>query len=160
GSSLNQQFGLPIFVGSLLLVILIMLAMTLKLGKVIAVIGSVTPFLLIAIVGIAIYSLITLDMSFSELELIALDQEKIFLDLIISEITDVSFNIAVSARIAIVMGAYERNEHVAALVGFLGGLGIGVLIILAHLAICSQVDVVAQYDLPLLSLVNNVSRVL
>src|SRR5690625_2664000 len=29
GSSLNQQFGLPVFVGSLLLVILIMLAMTL-----------------------------------------------------------------------------------------------------------------------------------
>src|SRR5699024_11292680 len=67
GSSLNQQFGLPVFVGSLLLVILIMLAMTLKLDKVIAVIGSVTPFLLIAIVGIAIYSLITMDMSFSEL---------------------------------------------------------------------------------------------
>src|SRR5690625_7887188 len=61
---------------------------------------------------------------------------------------------------AIVMGASERNENVAALGGFLGGLGIGVLIILAHLAIFSQVDVVAQYDLPLLSLVNNVSPVL
>src|SRR5699024_6363509 len=54
GSSLNQQFGLPVFIGSLLLVILIMLAMALKLDKVIAVIGSITPFLLIAIVGIAI----------------------------------------------------------------------------------------------------------
>src|SRR5699024_4941229 len=71
-----------------------------------------------------------------------------------------SFNIAVGAGMAIVMGASERNENVAALGGFLGGLGIGVLIILAHLAIFSQVDVVAQYDLPLLSLVNNVSLVL
>src|SRR5699024_7197636 len=42
GSSLNQQFGLPVFIGSLLLVILIMLAMALKLDKVIAVIGSIT----------------------------------------------------------------------------------------------------------------------
>src|SRR5690625_3801162 len=160
GSSLNQQFGLPVFVGSLLLVILIMLAMTLKLDKVIAVIGSVTPFLLIAIVGIAIYSLITMDMSFSELEPIALEQEKSFPHWLISGINYASFNIAVGAGMAIVMGASERNENVAALGGFLGGLGIGVLIILAHLAIFSQVDVVAQYDLPLLSLVNNVSPVL
>src|SRR5690625_2857132 len=160
GSSLNQQFGLPVFVGSLLLVILIMLAMTLKLDKVIAVIGSVTPFLLIAIVGIAIYSLITVVMSFSELELIALEQEKSFPHWLISGINYASFNIAVGAGMAIVMGASERNENVAALGGFLGGLGIGVLIILAHLAIFSQVDVVAQYDLPLLSLVNNVSPVL
>src|SRR5690625_5241624 len=160
GSSLNQKFVLPVFVGSLLLVILIMLAMTLKLDKVIAVIGSVTPFLLIAIVGIAIDSLITMDMSFSELEPIALEQEKSFPHWLISGINYASFNIAVGAGMAIVMGASERNENVAALGGFLGGLGIGVLIILAHLAIFSQVDVVAQYDLPLLSLVNNVSPVL
>src|SRR5699024_12186375 len=38
GSSLNQQFGLPVFVGCLLLVILIMLVMTFKLDKVIDVI--------------------------------------------------------------------------------------------------------------------------
>src|SRR5690625_513785 len=49
GSSLNQQFGLPVFVGSLILVILMMATMLLKVDKVIAVIGSVTPFLLIAI---------------------------------------------------------------------------------------------------------------
>src|SRR5690625_7535811 len=111
GSSLNQQFGLPVFVGSLLLVILIMLAMTLKLDKVIAVIGSVTPFILIAIAGIAIYSLITMDMSFSELEPIALEQEKSFPHWLISGINYASFNIAVGAGMAIEMGAYERNEN-------------------------------------------------
>src|SRR5690625_6982101 len=101
-----------------------------------------------------------MDMSFSELEPIALEQEKSFPHWLISGINYASFNIAVGAGMAIVMGASERNENVAALGGFLGGLGIGVLIILAHLAIFSQVDVVAQYDLPLLSLVNNVSPVL
>src|SRR5690625_7576187 len=94
-----------------------------------------------------------MDMSFSELEPIALEQEKSFPHWLISGINYASFNIAVGAGMAIVMGASERNENVAALGGFLGGLGIGVLIILAHLAIFSQVDVVAHYDLPLLSLV-------
>src|SRR5699024_11539753 len=107
-----------------------------------------------------IYSLITMDMSFSELEPIALEQEKSFPHSLISGINYASFNIAVGAGMATVMGASERNENVAALGGVLGGLGIGVLIILAHLPIFSQVDVVVQYDLPLLSLVNNVTRVL
>ncbi|HLR59816.1 MAG TPA: hypothetical protein VK094_05035 [Pseudogracilibacillus sp.] len=160
GSSLNQQFGLPVFIGSLLLVILIMLAMALKLDKVIAVIGSITPFLLIAIVGIAIYSLFTADASLSELEPIALEQEKSFPHWLVSAINYASFNIAVGAGMAIVMGASEKDERIASLGGFFGGLGIGVLIILAHLAIFSKVDVVAQYDLPLLSLVNNISPIL
>lgn len=160
GSSLNQQFGLPVFIGSLLLVILVMLAMTLKLDKVIAVIGSVTPFLLIAIVGIAIYSLITMDASFSELNPIALEQEKSFPHWLVSAINYASFNIAVGAGMAIVMGASEKDERIAALGGFFGGLGIGILIILAHLAIFSKVDIVAAYDLPLLSLVNDISPIL
>src|SRR5699024_4391495 len=88
------------------------------------------------------------------------EQEKSFPHWLISGINYASFNIAVGAGMAIVMGASERNENVAALGGCLGGLGIGVLIILAHLEIFSQVDVVAQYDLPLLSLVNNGSLVL
>src|SRR5699024_6413749 len=78
----------------------------------------------------------------------------------ISGINYASFNLAVGAGMAIVMSASVRNENVAALSGFLGGLGIGDLIILDHLENFSQVDVVAQYDIQLLSLVNNVSPVL
>src|SRR5699024_3140655 len=160
GSSLNQQFGLPIFVGSVILSIIIVLSMTLNLDKVIAIIGSITPFLLIAIVGIAIYSIFTMELSFSELNPIALEQEKSFPNWFVSGVNYASFNIAVGAGMAIVMGGSEKNEHVAALGGLLGGLGIGVLIVLAHFAIFSQVDVVAAYDLPLLSLVNSISPIL
>lgn len=160
GSSLNQQFGLPVFVGSLLLIILLMMAMTLKVDKVIAVIGSITPFLLVAIVGIAIYSIFTMDMSFSELNPIALEQEKSFPNWFVSGVNYASFNIAVGAGMAIVMGGAEENERVAALGGLLGGIGIGVLIMLAHLAIFSKVDIIAAYDLPLLSLVNEISPIL
>src|SRR5690625_5044745 len=56
GSTVNQQFGLPVFIGSLIMTILVMLAMTLKVDKVIGVIASITPFLLIFIMIISIYS--------------------------------------------------------------------------------------------------------
>src|SRR5699024_7923300 len=160
GSSLNQQFGLPVFVGSLILVILMMATMLLKVDKVIAVIGSITPFLLLALVLVSVYSLFTMDMSFSELNPIALEQEQNFPNWFVAGVNYASFNIAVGAGMSIVMGGAEKNERVAALGGLVGRLGIGVLIVLAHLAIFSKVDVVAAYDLPILKIVNDISPVL
>src|SRR5699024_348127 len=145
---------------SLILVILMMATMLLKVDKVIAVIGSITPFLLLALVLVSVYSLFTMDMSFSELNPIALEQEQNFPNWLVAGVNYASFNIAVGAGMSIVMGGAEKNERVAALGGLVGGLGIGVLIVLAHLAIFSKVDVVAAYDLPILKIVNDISPVL
>ncbi|MFD2132755.1 hypothetical protein ACFSKI_16235 [Pseudogracilibacillus auburnensis] len=160
GSTLNQQFGLAPFVGSLILVVLLILTMMLKVDKVVAVIGSITPFLILALIIISVYSLFTMDASFNELNPIAQQQESSMPNWFISAINYVSFNIAVGAGMAIVMGGAEKDEKIASLGGLVGGLGIGVLIILAHLAIFSKVDVVAAYDLPLLKIVEEISPVL
>lgn len=160
GSTLNQQFGLAPFVGSLIMMLLIMLTMMLKVEKVVGIIGSITPFLILAVIVVAIYSLFTMDMSFNELNPIAKQQESTLPHWFISGVNYVSFNIAVGAGMAIVMGASEKDEKIATLGGLVGGLGIGLLIILSHLAIFSKVDVVAAYDLPLLKIVEEISPVL
>lgn len=160
GSTLNQQFGLPPFVGSLILIILIMAAMMLKIDKVIGVIGSITPFLILAIVVISIYSLTTMDQTFSELNPIALEQTKTLPNWFISAINYASFNIAVGAGMSIVMGGAEKDKRIASLGGLVGGLGIGILILLAHLAIFSRVDVVGSYELPLLKIFDEISPTL
>src|SRR5699024_1647851 len=160
GSTLNQQFDLPPFVGSLILIILVIATMMLKVDKVIGVIGSITPFLLLAIVVIAIYSIFTMDQTFAEMNPIALEQPKSFPNWFIATISYASFKIAVGAGMSIVMGGAEKNKRVATIGGFIGGLGIGVLILLAHLAIFSKVDVVASYDLPLLKIIDDISPVL
>ena len=49
GANLNQQFGLSHFIGSLLMVVLVMLTIMLNVEKVVAVIGSITPFLVLTI---------------------------------------------------------------------------------------------------------------
>ena len=156
GSLLNQQFGLPVFLGSLILIVLMIITMLLQVNKVIGVIGSITPFLILAVVAAAVYSLFTMDTSFAELEPIALKQESEFGHWLIAAINYASFNIAVGAGMSIVMGAAEKNERIASLGGLVGGLIIGVLIILSHLAIFSQVDVVAAYDMPLLKIVDQI----
>lgn len=160
GSTLEQQFGIPNYIGSLILTVLIVLTMMLKVQRVVAVIGSITPFLLLAIVIIAIYSLFTMDTPLSELNPIAQEQKSAVQHWIISGINYASSNIAVGAGMAIVMGAAEKNERIATLGGFFGGLLIGILILLAHFAIFSKIDVVATYDLPLLKIVEDISPAL
>src|SRR5699024_9298812 len=156
GSLLNQQFGLPVFLGSLILIVLMIITMLLQVNKVIGVIGSITPFLILAVVAAAIYSLFTMDTSFAELEPTALKQESEFGHWLIAAINYASFNIAVGAGMSIVMGAAEKNERIASLGGLVGGILIGVLIMLSHLAIFSLVDVVAAYDMPLLKIVDQI----
>ena len=71
-----------------------------------------------------------------------------------------SFNIAVGASMAIVMGGAEKDPKKAALGGLVGGLGIGALIILIHFAIFSKIESVSTLDLPLLGIVNELSPIL
>lgn len=160
GSVFNQQFGLPSFIGSVLLIILVIFTVMMNVDKVVAIIGSITPFLVITVLIIGVYSLMTMDLTFSELDPIARSQKTTLPNWFISAINYVSFNIAVGAAMALVMGGAEKNERTAAIGGFIGGLGLGVMIILSHLAIFSKVDVVSAYDMPMLKIVDDISPVL
>lgn len=160
GSILNQQFDLPAFIGSLLMAMLVLLTVMLNVKRVVKIIGSITPFLIVAVIFVAVYSLFTMDLSFVELDPIARDNPSSLSNWFIASINYVSFNIALGASMSLVMGGAEPNERIAALGGLVGGLGIGVLIILSHLAIFSKVDVVASYDMPTLKIVNDISPIL
>ena len=145
GSNLNQQFGLPPFVGSLLMVVLVFLTVLLNVDKVVGVIGSITPFLIISVIGVSIYCLATMGMQhLQRLIQLQLDVTTTLPNWFISAINYVSFNIAVGASMALVMGGAEKNEKTAAWGGFVGGLGLGLLILLSHLAIFSRIDTVGR----------------
>ncbi|HIV74961.1 MAG TPA: hypothetical protein H9895_07795 [Candidatus Pseudogracilibacillus intestinigallinarum] len=160
GSTLNQQFDMPVFLGSLLMVIIVGAAMMMKLDKVIAIIASITPFLLLFILIISVYSFTTMDGTFSELSKIAEQQPKEFPNWFVASINYVSFNIAVGCGMALLTGGAEKDSRIAGLGGLIGGLGIGVMIILAHLAIFSRIETVAAFDLPLLKIVEEISPIL
>lgn len=160
GSILHQQFNFPPFIGSLILTILIIMTVMLNVEKVITVIGSVTPFLILALILISLYSLMTMDMSFEQLNPVAKNVPTTLPNWFVSAINYVSFNIAVGAGMSLVMGGTEEDERIAAIGGLFGGIGVGILIIIAHLAIFSKVDVIAQYEMPLLKIVDNISPVL
>ncbi len=160
GSIVKQQFNIHTFVGSLTLVILIILTMMLNIDKVINIIGSITPFLFVMMIVISIYSLMTMNLSWSELNEIAISQPSTLPNWFISAVNYVSFNITAGAGMSLVIGGAEGSERVAGIGGFLGGVGIGILIMVANLAIFSRINDIALADMPLLKLFDEISPLL
>lgn len=159
--SLGAQFlGLSPYIGSLVMTVLIILTVLMPIQRVITLIGSITPFLIIALTLICLYSIFTYNTTLEELEPIALSVETSLPNWFISAINYVSFNIAVGAGMALVMGGSEKNTKIATWGGFLGGLGVGILILIANLAIFLKVDLVFDYPLPLLKIIQDISPVL
>lgn len=160
GSIVQQQFGWPPFLGSLIMILLVFFTLLTEVDRVITIIGSITPFLLILVVIASIYSLMTMDLSFGALHPIAIEQESALNHWFISAVNYVSFNIAVGAGMSLVMGGVQKDSKLAAQGGFLGGIGIGVLSLFAHLAIFSRIDTAASADMPMLFLVNEITPIL
>jgi uncharacterized membrane protein YkvI len=142
------------------MVILVMLTVMLNVDKVVGIIGSITPFLILAVVLVSIYCLTTMDTSFAALDPIAQDVKTTLPNWFISAINYVSFNIAVGASMTLVMGGTEENEKTAAWGGLVGGLSLGILILLSHLAIFSKIETVGSSEMPMLAIINDVSPIL
>ncbi len=160
GSNLNQQFGLPYFVGTLIMTLLILFVGFFGTNKVVSAIAGVTPFLILFVIIISVYSILTMDASYAALNALAKETPTTLPNWFISGINYASFNLALGASMAIVMGGSQKNTKTAAWGGFAGGLGIGILIILSHLAIFSKIEHVGDLDMPLLGIVNEMSPIL
>lgn len=160
GSNLNQQFGIAPILGTLIMTVLILLAGMLKVEGVVKVIGNITPFLIVFIVIISVYSFFTVDTSFAELNKISDSYSSTLPNWFIAGVNYASFNTAVGASMAIVMGGAEKDSKIAGMGGLLGGLALGVMIILSHLAIFSKLDTVGDLDMPMLGIVNEISPIL
>ncbi|WP_059103154.1 YkvI family membrane protein [Shouchella shacheensis] len=160
GANLNQQFDIPHVVGTSLMTILVIVTGMLKVDRVVAIIGSITPFLILFVLLISVYSFVTMDGSITALDGIAREQTSTLPNWFVSAVNYVSFNTAVGAAMALVMGGAEKNRKTAAVGGLLGGLGLGVLILLSHLAIFARIEDVAMLEMPMLGIVNNISPIL
>ncbi|ANU15377.1 hypothetical protein B481_0751 [Planococcus halocryophilus Or1] len=160
GSIFSQQFDLAPAFGRSIMITLVILTIMLNVKKVITIISSITPFLVLLVVGITVYSLLTMNTSFAELEPIAKSQLSATPHWLLSSINYVSLAIALGAAMSLVMGGAEKDEKIAARGGLIGGLSFGFLILLSYLAIFAKVDVVGSADLPMLALADNISPII
>ncbi|ELK47921.1 hypothetical protein QRD89_14735 [Halobacillus sp. ACCC02827] len=160
GSIPSQQFGLSPLFGVILMSVIVLATVMLNVEKVIRIIGSVTPFLVVSVVGVSIYSLITMDGTFSEWNSVAQEQPSAVSNWFMSSINYVSLNLALGASMSLLMGGNEDDERISSLGGLVGGLVLGLMIVLSHLAMFAQIEVVGTYDMPMLKMVDDLSPAL
>ncbi|WP_342573980.1 hypothetical protein MHH37_17140 [Solibacillus sp. FSL K6-1781] len=156
GSTFNQMFGIDPMVGSIIMVGLTIATLLLNVKNIINIIASVTPYLMGVIFVILIYSIFTMDLSWSQADNLAKEQPAAAGNWFIGALLYVSYNIAAGAALLIVMGGTEKDSKVAGRGGIFGGIMLGLLIILINVAMFVKIDVVAGVDMPTLELANQI----
>lgn len=172
GSLLQQQFGLPLMYGNLIMTILVTITLMMQLEKIVIAIGFLTPILLLVSAIVCIYSIVDNTQSFSSLEAMVLETKSTMPDTLpnwfVSAINHASFNITVGVGMALAMGGNEKNERAAIWGGVLGGIIIAALLALAHFALFAQIEAISSTvdgtlkiaDLPFLAIADTFSPML
>ncbi|MFK0088439.1 hypothetical protein ACIQUS_14230 [Pseudomonas sp. NPDC090755] len=160
GALLEQQFGIPALTGSVMVTALVVAVVCLDVQKVIVLIGAVTPFLILVASAITLYALFTRSLSFSELNLVASQQEAGTRHWLLGAFLYVSYNIVAGTPILAILGGSARVEKTAIWGGILGGAALGGLMLIMSAGLLSRLDSVADLPMPMLSIASEISPAL
>ena len=156
GANLYQQFGLPTWIGSLIMAVLVAVLGLLDVDKLTAVIGGITPFIIITIVIAAVYSALHPAGTMDELFATAAQIEPAVGNWALSAVNYVALAFAMAVSIMVVMGGAITDPKSAGRGGFLGGLLFGLLLLIAAGALFLQLPVVVNAPMPMLALVTSI----
>lgn len=160
GANLNQQFGLPVWLGSALCAGLVILVGHLDFDKVQAIIGSFT-ILIIGFIGLAaIYTFLHLEGDFFANEALARSLPTTLPNIWISVINYFSMCFITGASMAIVLGGNAFQLKEAGRGGLVGGLIVGLIGIVIAMVLYVRLDQVMGSDIPMLKLVEEISPIL
>src|SRR5699024_7599153 len=125
GSTFEQMFGVNMMTGSIIMVVLTILTLLLDTKKIINIIAVITPYLIAIIFIILIYSIFTMDISFSEANEMALMQAQAAPNWVLGAFLYVSYNLAAGAALLIVMSGGVKESKIAGRGGMIGGFILG-----------------------------------
>lgn len=161
GSALNQQFGIPIWVGALLMLALVILTGLMDVDKVTAVIGAITPFVIIFILFVTIWTLSTADWDIARLNSIAtVTVDTTLPNWWISALNYIGLCVMTAVSMTIVIGGNMMDTKVAGLGGLMGGLFFLVMLLLLVLALFLEVENVSGDAMPVLTLITQINPTL
>src|SRR5690606_10745695 len=160
GSLMEQQWGVPAQYGSVAVMLITVLIVFLRVDRVMAFIGSVTPFLVLMMIFLCIYSWNTRDLPLEELDVIAHTKPQGAGHWLVGSLLYVSYNMVVGAPFLMIAGAQATSRRNALLGGLVGGLLLGFLIVLISAGVFGRIDTIGSAALPMLMLATEQSKLL
>ena len=155
GANLHQQWGTPIWVGAVVMVVITIAAGFLNVDRVTSLIGSITPFIVGFIVLASIYTLVFTDATPGAEKATAVAAISTTLPhWTVAAVNYVGFNLMVAVSMAIVIGGSMFNPQHAGIGGFLGGLIYSGLLLISAVTLYYTVGTVATDAVPMLTVIN------
>ncbi|MCR5772904.1 MAG: hypothetical protein K6G87_16900 [Butyrivibrio sp.] len=160
GSNLNQQFGIPAWLGSLICSILIIIVAFMDFDKITNVLGIFTPVMIVMILLITAYTFIGKTYDFAALDIEARTIEPAMSNLWLSAINYYALCAMTGVSMAFILGGSLVRIGQAEKGGLYGGIMIGVIILAASFSLFANIDKVKDADMPMLAIVDTISPVL
>ncbi|AWB81067.1 hypothetical protein C3B44_00860 [Corynebacterium yudongzhengii] len=156
GSNLEQQFGIPVWVGALIMLVLVLITGMLDVNKVTAVIGAITPFVILFIAFVTIWTLVTADWDIAHLNNVTANVDTTLPNWWISALNYIGLCVMTAVSMTIVIGGNMMDTKAAGFGGVLGGAFFLGMLLLLVLALFLEVELVADDALPVLTLITNI----
>jgi len=155
GALVGQQFNLPIYFGNILMAVLTALTVLTGINGVIDSISIVVPFLLTAVIGTSVYSIINSTSKISAT--INLSENSLISNWFIAAILYVSYNTILSIAVLGPLGRAAEDKKALRNGAILGGLGLGLGAIMINLALSSYASEIAELEVPMIYIAGKMS---
>ena len=154
GSTFKESFGLPTWLGALIMAVAIYLTLLMDFDKIVRALGLVTPFLIIFVVIIAVYYLFNGTIPLNKVNQ-TVPQPNIFLG-ILKGINYGGLAFAVGFSTIVAIGGDASKRRVAGAGAAFGGIIYTVLLALINFALQTEYPKVKDASIPMLTLANHI----
>ena len=159
GANLNQQFGMPIWVGAFLCTALTIFVSFLDFKKIIGVIGVFTPMILVMIAMIFVTNVLGRNWDFAEMDKVSQTIQSPFPNIWLSVVNYFAVCVMSAIAMAFVMGGSILKINEAEKSGTWGGLMVGVIFFITTLILFANSDKVVSSDVPMLAIAKEVNPI-
>ncbi len=156
GANLQQQFGIPSWIGSLFCALLIIAVSFMNFEKITGILGIFTPIIILMIFMVTVYSLTQGSYDWNVLDQAARSIQSVIPSLWLAVINYFSLCLLTGVSMAFVLGGSIVRIGVAEKGGTYGGMMIGFVIVCASLALFANIDVAKEAEIPMLVIVGQI----
>ncbi|WGH08512.1 YkvI family membrane protein [Rothia kristinae] len=160
GSNLQQQFGLPAWIGSAIMLVLVMVTGLLDVDRVSNIISAVTPLIIIAVCAAFLWTLFHLPSDLSALDHLAAAQESPVSPWWVSALNYNGLALILGVSMCLVIGGNNTDPREAGWGGLAGGILYTVMLIMAAVTLYANIAVVGDSSVPMLKLFEHIHPVL
>ncbi|MGI2304328.1 MULTISPECIES: YkvI family membrane protein [Staphylococcus] len=155
GSTFQESFGVPTWLGALIMVIAIYITLLMDFNKIVRALGIVTPFLIILVVIIAAYYLFNGSISFGKINE-TVPHDSLWLG-ILKGINYGGLAFAVGFSTIVAIGGDASRRRVSGAGALFGGIIYTILLALINFALQSEFPKIKDADIPMLTLANAIN---